>query len=331
MSTFLINPSTKIFNYTSNSILFTCTGSPNTLYDFVVPTSNPLTIVAVGAGGGGVAFTGTDAPPGSGGGYLRWTNNISFTRGTLLRITVGANGVNWAGSVGSYPTNGAKAGGYSSVSNPSTGGVYILAPGGHSWTTLTSVSLATFQSTGNRGTQTRSSANGSFATGSYTVDGISYTVSGGDGGNGGNGINASSGGAGGTGGAAGGGGAGGYTGNGGAGGTNSVTLVGSTYQGGTGNGSGGSGGGGGGGRASYSISNDGPNNGGGVGIYGAGSSGSGATTAANPVGGSGSYTTSSPGTSNPSGTYGAGAGGRENSSSGGNSSQDGAVWIRWSI
>ena len=332
MSTLIVNPSNFSFNYTANSILFECTSASNTVYDFVVPTDNPLTIVAVGAGGGGVAFTGTYSPPGSGGGYLRWTEDIVIPRGTLLRITVGANGVNYAGDYGGWTSNAAKAGGFSSVVNQTTGSVYLLAPGGHGWSTITSVASSTFQSTGNRGTQTRSAANGSFTTGSKTVDGISYTVSGGDGGNGGLGIiTLYPGNINGSAGAGGGGGAGGYTGNGGAGASVAVTLQVTNYIGGPANGTGSTGGGGGGGRASFSGSNDGPNGGGGVKVYGSGNNGSGATTDANPYGGSGSSSSGAARSSFETGTYGGGAGGRENSSFGGNSSQDGAVWIRWKI
>jgi hypothetical protein len=192
-----------------------------------------ISLVVVGAGGGGAATN--DRDPGAGnGGDLRWRNDVPVTPGQKIWIYVGAGGTAQRSNVKKGQYSGT-AGGISQVRfNDEKGASILKAMGGNG---------------GGAGRNQTPNADGS------TDINASRKIGGGRGGIGGNGQGPSKATTGG-----GGGGAGGYTGNGGTGG----------YYNTKGNPGNGGGGGGGGGGAPYGGAGSG---GGGVGLFGRGNNG----------------------------------------------------------
>lgn len=92
----------------SNSLLMRVQGqtaytTPGS-YSFVVPAGvTSISVVAVGGGAGGRAYSGSNGYDTGGGGGLRWSNNISVTPGETLSVSVGVGGAgtnNFSGNSG---------------------------------------------------------------------------------------------------------------------------------------------------------------------------------------------------------------------------------------
>lgn len=204
---------------------------------WIVPDGvTSISVIAVGAGGGGAA-TNDKIPNGGNGGDLRWRNDISVTPGSRIWVNVGAGGTSYE--------RGVKGGDYQGEDGSDTeirfgnkdGNLILRAAGGLGGR------VGNITQPKNRGRSTDVNA--------------ARKIGGGNGGRGGKGATPEKATAGG-----GGGGAGGYTGDGGDGGN---------WQAAGKNGKGGAGGGGGGGRGT-GVAGGG---GGGVGLYGKGVNGDG--------------------------------------------------------
>jgi hypothetical protein len=204
---------------------------------WIVPNGvTSVSIVAVGAGGGGAA-TNDQRPNGGNGGDLRWRNNIPVTPGSRIWVTIGTGGTSFKANI--------KKGQYAGTDGTETEVRFINSKG----------SLI-LRSAGGRGGRT---VNGPqpLNAGNSTVINASRQIGGGSGGQGGEGRTPEKATAGG-----GGGGAGGYTGNGGKGGD---------WQSSGRDGRGGAGGGGSGGQGTGTAGGGG----GGVGLFGRGINGDG--------------------------------------------------------
>ena len=93
----LINDTSR---FAAGQIEFTTPGT----YTWVAPSITKVSVVAVGAGGGGLQDRGSQdgwIGGGGGGGGLVWVNNVSVTAGTTYSVTVGAGG-----PINSPTTNG---------------------------------------------------------------------------------------------------------------------------------------------------------------------------------------------------------------------------------
>lgn len=206
---------------------------------WVVPNGvDTISVVCVGAGGGGAA-TNDAAPHGANGGDLRWRNNIKVTPGSRLWINVGEGGTSFKSNVKKRQDPGTDGGDTEIRRSNKTGQLILRAQGG-------------------RAGQVGKNLPGRTRDSSTKID-RSKGIGGGNGGIGGRGGvlgKATSGG--------GGGGAGGYTGSGGNGGP-----LGSSGSAGRG----GAGGGGSGGRGTGTAGGGG----GGVGLFGSGTNGAGGT------------------------------------------------------
>jgi hypothetical protein len=203
---------------------------------WIVPNGvKSVSIVSVGAGGGGAA-TNDKRPNGGNGGDLRWRNNISVTPGSRIWVDIGAGGTSFKSNIDDQDTQGTD-GGYTEVRFSNKNGNLIL------------------KSAGGRGGRVGDIAQPQNK--NSTNINISRQIGGGDGGLGGRGNTPEKATAGG-----GGGGAGGYTGDGGAGGD---------WQSSGRDGKGGAGGGGSGGRGTGTAGGGG----GGVGLFGRGINGEG--------------------------------------------------------
>lgn len=204
---------------------------------WIVPDGvTSISVVAVGAGGGGAA-TNDKIPNGANGGDLRWRNNISVTPNSKIWVYIGAGGTSYAKGVDGKEQKGDDGGDTEVRFNNANGNIIVKAAGGR----------------GGQAGNVNQPPNNSNA----SSDRSSQNIGGGNGGRGGKGLapgkDASGGG---------GGGAGGYTGDGGDGGNFNNPGK---------NGNGGGGGGGSGGRGVAKAGGGG----GGVGLFGRGNNGEG--------------------------------------------------------
>jgi hypothetical protein len=207
---------------------------------WIVPSGvTSISVVAVGAGGGGAA-TNDKIPNGGNGGDLRWRNNISVTPGSRIWVDIGAGGTSFASNIDGRDTQGTD-GGDTEVRFSNNNGNLIL------------------KATGGRGGRVGNIAQPPNKSASTDIN-TARQIGGGNGGLGGRGATPEGATAGG-----GGGGAGGYTDDGGNGGN---------WQAGGKNGKGGAGGGGSGGRGTGTAGGGG----GGVGLFGKGINGDGGNT-----------------------------------------------------
>jgi hypothetical protein len=207
---------------------------------WIVPDGvTSISIVAVGAGGGGAA-TNDKIPNGANGGDLRWRNNISVTPRSRIWIDVGAGGTSYRSNIDNQDTPGTDGGDTEVRFSNKNGNLILKAAGGRGGR------VGNINQPPNRGTSTDISA--------------ARQIGGGSGGRGGKGATPEKATAGG-----GGGGAGGYTRDGGDGGN---------FQANGRDGRGGGGGGGSGGRGTGTAGGGG----GGVGLFGKGVDGDGGST-----------------------------------------------------